>query len=182
MGRDKALLSSGSEPLVATIARQVRKTAGSVALVGRPERYQNLGFDYLADLRSDLGPLAGLEAALASRRGDLNLVVACDMPDLSSEHLERLLRQAEENGALCTVAMDRAGISHPLCAVYRRGCQPIVERALNERRLRLVDLLEQLSAVHVEIERTLWNVNTPQEWDAWQKQRLLRERAQRDRN
>ena len=87
MGRDKALLPLRSDPLVKRIASEVAEAAGSVALVGEPQRYRHLGFTCLPDLSPGAGPLGGIETALESGRGEWNLIVACDMPDLERNWL-----------------------------------------------------------------------------------------------
>ncbi len=172
MGQDKALLLSGSDPLVTDVAHRVAVAAGNVALVGHPERYSSLGLDCIVDLRPNLGPLSGIESALVSRRGDLNLIVACDMPGLTVRLLQRLLQHAAQAGALCVVGRDKTGTIHPLCAVYHRDCLPVVQRALDGRRLRLMDLVEELRAIPFEVDEIIWNVNTPQEWSAWREQQF----------
>lgn len=175
MGQDKALLSSGSHPLVTHVAQMVAEAAGKVALVGHPDRYRQLGFECLGDRQPNLGPLAGIEAALDSSRGDLNLIVACDMPGLNVSLLRNLLSRSAETQHLCVAARDAAGIVHPLCAVYRAACLPLVQRALEARRLKLLNIIEELSATYLDVDDVLWNVNTPEEWDAWRKQQLLTE-------
>ncbi len=167
MGQDKALLSAGPHPLVTDVAAKVAVAAGSVALVGKPERYGSLGLHCIEDLRPDLGPLAGIEAALESGRGDVNLIVACDMPGLTTSFLRTLMRQAENTSAPCVVTRDTSGAIHPLCAVYRGACLPMIQRALNARRLRLMDVVEELGATFCDTGGIVWNVNTPQEWSAW---------------
>lgn len=169
MGRDKALLEWHSHALVEEVARKVRSVAGNVALVGRPERYGALGLECLPDVRPGLGPLAGIEAALESGRAELNLITACDMPGLEADWLRRLLWEAEETGARCVVTRDRAGVVQPLCGVYRRECLPVVRRALDEQRFRLQSVAGELRAVILQTETRLVNLNTPQDWMAWQR-------------
>ena len=62
---------------------------------------------------------------------------------------------------------------HPLCAVYRRACLPVVVRRLAERRLKMLDLLQDLRVCEVtagdldrfgNCDRLLANVNTPAEY------------------
>ncbi len=177
MGQDKALLPAGSLTFVADVAAKVARAAGSVALVGKPERYSSLGLDCIADLRPDLGPLGGVEAALGSGRGDLNLIVACDMPGLEAGMLRDLLRQAESVTAPCIVTRDRSGAIHPLCAVYRSVCLPVIQQALDARRLRLMDIIDELRAELFNVDGLIWNVNTPQEWSAWRERELSMEGA-----
>jgi molybdopterin-guanine dinucleotide biosynthesis protein A len=167
MGCDKALLPLRSGLLIEEIAAKVAAAAGTVALVGEPERYRHLGLDCLPDLNPGMGPLGGVGAALESGRGEWNLIVACDMPGLETEWLWRLLQKTSEADALCVASREPSGIVHPLCAVYRSGCLPTVRDALNSGRLRLMDLLRELDAITFEISTAVWNINTPQQWAAW---------------
>ena len=168
MGRDKAMLPWRSRPLVESVAEAVRNAAGSVTLIGEPERYADLELPVIRDLRAFLGPLGGLETALKTGLGELNLIVACDMPDLAVDSLKRLLKSAEENEALCTYAKDSNGQAHPLCAVYRSACLPFVEDAIARRRLRMVDLVRDLDGAPFDWQGAIANVNTPSEWERWQ--------------
>jgi len=169
MGRDKALLEIGGQPLVQRVAALVRSAAGSAAIVGEPARYGHLGFPVLADRVRGLGPLGGLLTALEHSGAEWNLVVACDMPALSLALLGRLLQHAETAlDARCVAAVSGRG-PEPLCAVYHRACLPVVRRAAAEGRLRMTDLLGELGPVPVDSERqTIENINTPAEWSAWQ--------------
>lgn len=169
MGRDKALLPWNSASLVEDVSTKVKAVAGNVALLGSSDRYQYLGYDCLPDRVPGLGPLSGIESALQSRRGELNLIVACDMPGLEQAWLELLLHKASKSDALCTYLMDSNQTPHPLCSVYSRHCLPLVELALQEKRLKMLDLLRILNAQPVTVASPVWNVNTPEEWSAWQK-------------
>ncbi len=168
MRQDKARLKVGSRYLVEVVAHAVATITGSVTLIGDPSSFADLPLECLPDLRPGLGPLGGLEAALASHRGEFNLVLGCDMPDIQSSDLQQLLAAAHETSALCTVAVDTTGHRHPLCAVYHRNALPFVRTALDTRRLRLLDLVEELKAVDVRIHSVLTNLNTPEQWAAWQ--------------
>ncbi len=168
MGEDKTRLKVRSHFLVEIVAREVARAAGGVTLIGKPESFADLPFECLPDLRPGLGPLGGLEAALASQRAELNLIAGCDMPDIQFADLTRLLNVAEESKALCVMTRDACGRRHPLCAVYRNDALPVVSAALDAGRLRLLELVEELKAVEVRIDTVLSNVNTPEEWAAWQ--------------
>ena len=168
MGRDKALLPWNSAPLVEDVIAKVQAAAGSIKLIGDPSRYRHLGYDCVPDRRWSLGPLAGIEAALSSHRGELNLIAACDMPGLQLAWLRLLLERAAQSDALCTLLLDSNGAMHPLCAVYRSDCLPVVQNALDQRQLKLMDLVAGLNAQTVTVPTPVWNVNTPEEWSAWQ--------------
>lgn len=167
MGRDKALLRWHSEPLVEEVAKTVEQAAGNVALVGAPERYGMLSRRCLPDLHPGMGPLSGIEAALLSGRGDLNLVVACDMPALDAEWLAKLFEKAESSDSGCVAARDERGQIHPLCAVYRSACLGDIRAAIARNRLRMHDLLSDVGAVAFDFASKIPNVNTPDEWAQW---------------
>lgn len=176
MGRDKARLLHGSRYVVQDLMETVSRVTDFVSLVGRPEMFTDMTVRCLPDLRSGLGPMAGLETALLCSRAEfgeaLNLVVGCDMPGLRLSWLQQLLAVAEETGAPCVAAKDSTGKIHPLCAVYRIACLPVIQQALDAGQLRLMDLLARLNTVELPIEDVIANVNTPGEWVAWQERTI----------
>ena len=169
MGRDKALLPIGGSVLVERTAERVRAAAGSVTLIGAPERYQHLGLAAVPDLSVDAeeacGPIGGLYTALKMTGADWNLVVACDMPGITAAFLAELLAAARERDCTALVPDSGSGL-HPLCAVYHRRAVGAVELAIKHKRFKMHDLLKALGAVSwpVADAQILENVNTPVEW------------------
>jgi len=152
MGRDKAFLPYRGTTLVEYIAKVVHEAAGSVVLIGDPARYAGLGYPVHADEQPSCGPLGGVYTALAVSSTPWNLVVACDMPGLSSAVLRELLARARESGRRCVMASGHDGALEPLCAVYHQSCLPVVERALRYKQLKMNDLIAELEALAVPVE------------------------------
>lgn len=152
MGRDKALLPYHGTSLVEHIAGIVREAAGNVAII-------------VNDKMPGFGPMGGLFTALSVSETEWNLVVACDMPGLSPEPLRILLKRAETSPLDCVAAASPSGVLEPLCAVYHRRCLPIVARAIRDKRLKMLDLLSELSVEAQPLDpAALLNANTPAEW------------------
>lgn len=164
MGRDKALLPLGGRTLCEQVGDALQTVAEEVFLIGHPERYQNLKYKCLPDLHPDLGPLSGLETALTLNLAEFNLVLSCDTFIPNPQWLQSLL-DAAERGPLCAVAQDISGQLQPLCAVYRSGCRKVVSIALQQRRLRMLDLLQELQAHPVPVSGLLANLNTPEQYN-----------------
>ena len=166
MGRDKALLPWASGVLVDDVAAKLKCVTDTVTLIGDPARYRSLRYPCVPDLRSGLGPLAGIEAALSSGRAELNFILACDMPFIDTAHLRRLLEHIRNSDVDCVAASDALGVIHPLCAVYRSRCLPAIRAALDQRRLRLLDLIEELQTETVPFGEPIYNLNTVEDLEA----------------
>jgi molybdopterin-guanine dinucleotide biosynthesis protein A len=172
MGRDKALLPYGGTTLVEHVATTVRQAAGSVALIGDPDKLGSLGLAVFPDELPSFGPASGIYTALRRTETDWNLVIACDMPAVTADFLGELLRRAETAERNCVAATGPYGQPEPLCAAYHRRCLPALTRAIRDKRLRMRDFVKEIGAVWVPVDiSTLANVNTPAEWAEFEAKR-----------
>jgi molybdopterin-guanine dinucleotide biosynthesis protein A len=149
MGANKALLSFRGHPMISAVADAVRPVASELFVVaddGAP--YASLGFETVADIHKGRGPLGGLHAALTASRTDETLLLACDIPLVSTS----LLRYLSEfpSQALARVA-EIDGHIHPLCAVYSKRCLPEIERLIASGRLAMAALLDAVGAQAVPV-------------------------------
>jgi molybdenum cofactor guanylyltransferase len=180
MGVDKGLLEIAGVPMIARAARLVESAVGSpVLLVGTPQKYRGLGLRAIADDWPGCGPLGGIATALRASDAEWNLIVACDLPYLTREWLEYLLQRARDSAEEAVVARNLTPANkrgaEPLCAMYHKGSEPELRRAL-ERGVRKVT--DGLAELRVEmIEPAKWkgfdsdgllfkNVNTPADYEA----------------
>ena len=144
-----------------------------------PAEYRRL-LREVPDPLPGLGPLGGLDAALAAARDGTVLVVAGDMPFLTAAFLEYLARMAGgagdpgDPGDIDAAVPRTARGTHPLAAAYRRACQPRVRARLAAGELAMRGLLEELQVLEIgydaiarfgDPERLLTNVNTPADLD-----------------
>jgi molybdopterin-guanine dinucleotide biosynthesis protein A len=147
--------------------------AADVAPRGKPTGLVHPATDVarrIEDIVPGCGPLGGLHAALTEARGDAVFLVACDMPYVTAPLVDYLFSLARH--ADIVVPQTERGY-HPLCAVYTRACLALVAARLEERRLRMRDLVSEMPARVVtadDIDRfgdrslLLANVNTPAEY------------------
>jgi molybdopterin-guanine dinucleotide biosynthesis protein A len=167
MGRDKALLPLGSRTMVEQIAIAVRNAAGDATIIGPVERYAHLGFPVAPDKIENCGPLGGLYTALSITRADWNLLVACDMPEVTATFLTQLIAAAEGSDADCLVP-ETDGKLDPLCAVYHARVAAAAESAIHRKLFKMQDFISTLRTSRWPVldPRPLSNVNTPSEWTA----------------
>jgi molybdopterin-guanine dinucleotide biosynthesis protein A len=162
-GRDKsALLVDGRAILDRQIAA-LAPAVDDVVIVGGSRAT-------IHDIVPGCGPLGGLHTALNAARGDAVLLVACDMPYLSTPFLAYLLSLTA--GADIVVPQTERGY-HPLCAVYTRACLEPAAARLADRRLRMRELVGSMRTRVVPIDeirqfgdpdRLLANLNTPADY------------------
>jgi molybdopterin-guanine dinucleotide biosynthesis protein A len=150
MGRDKSRLRLGGK----TLLGHIRATARTVGLPHRIIR---------RDLVARCGALGGLYTALMTSRAEASLFLSCDMPFVSAELLEKLLRKAKLNkNALFVEANGRVGF--PLL-LFRNAALAVVEKQLKERDLSLQQLAQALHARSMQLPpgkvSELLNLNTP---------------------
>jgi molybdenum cofactor guanylyltransferase len=166
MGSDKALFPWNGITVVEYISRVVASVAGSCTVVGHPERYSHLGLPCLRDVRPGRGPLSGIETALAETSAEWNLILSCDIPEVTAEQLELLFDHAIAGGAAVTLIRDAGGALQPLCAVYHRRSLAAVRAALDRNELRLLDVVHHLQPAFFDIAQRFQNINTPEDWRA----------------
>jgi molybdopterin-guanine dinucleotide biosynthesis protein A len=167
MGRDKAMLPVPDGTLAGSIAGRVAEAAGNVTLIGPRERYIALAYRVIPDLIPNAGPLGGVYTALNQSPADWNLIVACDMPDVTVELFKELFTAAEASDADCVVPGE-PGSLHPLCAVYHRRCAARAIQVIRRNSLKMHDFVSNLKTVIRPVQNAgpLANINTPEEWSA----------------
>jgi molybdopterin-guanine dinucleotide biosynthesis protein A len=129
-GRDKALLDVDGEPLALRIAAQMSPAVESMTLVGDPAKYTPLGLPVIPDAVADFGPLGGLLAALEDSGEEWNLIVACDMPLVTTDLFRFLVERTAGCSEDIVLPYDRKGRPEPLCAAYRSTARATVRRAV----------------------------------------------------
>ena len=92
MGTDKSMLPVAGRPMVEHICQQLRGTFAKVVISANDaEKLAFLNLDVVADRIPGQGPLMGIASALEVSDSELNLVVACDIPEVDTALLGKML-------------------------------------------------------------------------------------------
>jgi molybdopterin-guanine dinucleotide biosynthesis protein A len=108
-------------------------------------------FDFVFDIYTMRGALGGIHAALKNCESEFALILAVDLPFVSTETLAKLVQIAAE-GFSAIVPRQNDGRLQPLCAVYRaKDCLPKLEELLkNDNSASVRDFLKLVSLQIVE--------------------------------
>jgi len=166
-GQDKSRFVVGGRTILERELDALRPLASRVVIVADdPARFAGTGLPVVADSRPGCGSLGGIYTALTLGDGPV-LVLACDMPFVSSAFLARVTRAGRE----ADVAIPRTADGyHPLCASYAPSCAAAIRARLDSGALKATGFLPDVRVREigpVEIAPfdpdglLLLNVNTP---------------------
>jgi molybdopterin-guanine dinucleotide biosynthesis protein A len=141
MGRDKAWLDLAGEPLIVRALQTVRWLGvDELFISGRADvDYSALECPVLHDLEPGFGPLGGIERALHACGSPLLLVLAVDLPHMTTAFLAKLIGRTD---ALTGVVPVRDGALEPLAAIYPKRCHEIAFRFIAQARHSACDFAE----------------------------------------
>ncbi|MCL4296011.1 MAG: molybdenum cofactor guanylyltransferase [Anaerolineae bacterium] len=173
MGRDKAFLEVGDQPVIERVVSRVRGLTDDLFIsANEPEKYACLGLPIVADIYPDKAALGGMYSVIQAARHPHVLVVACDMPFLHVGLLQYLIELAPT--ADVVVPLINPPQPETLHAVYSKVCLPAVERRLLADQLRIIGFFDEVSVRYLEraeVARfdpqfySFLNMNTPEEWE-----------------
>ncbi len=178
MGRNKALMRLGDEPLIAHVIRQMESVTDELLLItNEPELYTALKLPMYRDILPDMGALGGIYTGLTYAANRIVICVGCDMPLLQPNLLSHLTTLLDNYDAVvpCVEVEDRSvSVLQTLAAIYTTGCLPIIDEMLADSELRVHALYDRINARIVQPQEwqrfdlqglSFFNINTPEDFE-----------------
>ena len=184
MGTDKALLPIGNNMLLSKICLIAKHCTTTVYVVTPwtrkyqdilPKECQLVQEELLLNARSNT-PLIGFVQGLRQVRTEWILLLACDLPNLSSFQVKQWVQN------LATVLPSEVALLprsingwEPLCGFYRRGTLPSLEAYIDSDGKSFQSWLKQQSIKELKISdrASIFNCNTPEDWQLVQQSLML---------
>jgi molybdenum cofactor guanylyltransferase len=165
-GVDKPLLRLGAQSVLErTLARLEPQVSYTVlSCNGAPTRYACFGLPIVTDGRRDVGPLAGIEAALAACRTPLLFCWPGDAPDPPTDIVATLLAAL---GAADAAVVQAGGCVQNLCLLVRQHCLSDLTRWLDAGGRSVRGWLATRRVQLVPFAGTFPNLNTPEDVRSW---------------
>ncbi|MCA9244181.1 MAG: molybdenum cofactor guanylyltransferase [Phycisphaerales bacterium] len=169
MGQPKHTLRLGDRSFVEIIHAAVAPFTRRVVALGRPSVPFDHAIDVIPDAEGVKGPLAGILAALRSAPEADWLIVACDMPFITTDAIA-WIDSFRPQSCAAIIPRDQDGIAQPLLAIYRPSivedimdliaAEHAAPRSLAKKEGVLTPLVPEPLA------QSWRNVNTPESYDS----------------
>jgi molybdopterin-guanine dinucleotide biosynthesis protein A len=149
MGEDKALITLNGKTLIEHVASAMKLVFERVILVARADpSYSFLELQSFDDIYSDCGPLGGIHSGFIRSGAAAIFVTACDTPFITRD-LIRYIALFPAHTPAKIPSLD--GCHHPLCGVYDRGCLTQIIDHVQDRRLKVMDLLTEIRTTFIPV-------------------------------
>jgi molybdopterin-guanine dinucleotide biosynthesis protein A len=172
MGRAKALLPFGDEPLIVHIVRALKRIFAEIVVVTAPgQEMPALPVKLVRDEVAYQGPVGGIYYGLKAAGGEFSFVTSCDVAFVNSPLISYLASQILQHDVVVPYWQDRF---QPLHAVYRRSVLPLLQSQLERGELRPVYLFDKVRTRRVAEEEirsfdpqglSFFNMNTPDDYE-----------------
>jgi len=176
MGFDKQLLTDNNRRILETVSDTLKKEFSDILIVtAKPELYEGMDVRVCSDEFQNMGPLAGIHAALSNGRSKYVYLIACDMPVVSLpyiRHMKQRIYEVQPKVCVCR----RNDRFEPFNGFYSRELLPDAEQRLKEGSSSLFRFISAADPLIVSEEtakkfdrefRMFTNINTRSEYDAY---------------
>ena len=171
MGTDKAILKLGGRTFVARVAAAMEPLVSELCLIGASDASEHPGLPATPDQLPGRGPLGGILTAIEHANSTDVLVVACDMPLVTTDVLRVLIDAIDADDDAAMPLLARGPL--PVCAVYRRRVVAPLRHYLDEGHEKAQGFASRIRTRFVDVDafrrvdphgHGLRNINTPQDY------------------
>lgn len=170
-GADKALIKVDGVPMIERVVKAVTPwVEETVIIANTPEAYEHIGLPVYRDIVTGMGPLSGLVTAFDILDTNELLLVACDMPFVTTEMIRFIISCANRGGDGVIPFAD--GREQGLLAVYRKPAIEKIRTRIEEGTIQFNEFRsglekstigeEELRIVDPEL-KSFININSPDE-------------------
>jgi molybdopterin-guanine dinucleotide biosynthesis protein A len=142
MQSEKGLVLYRNKPFIEHIIEAVLPISENIQLITNTNDYDYLAYKKLKDIVADKGPLGGIYTALVHSETELNLILSCDIPLISTEILLQLIEKQDSNFDV-SVFEDTDRI-HPLIGIYSKRILPVLKKAIAVTDLKMMRFISNV--------------------------------------
>ena len=169
MGADKGLLLLEGKPMIQYVIEQAQTLFDNLVIVSNNPEYKKFGLEVIPDLIKNIGPAGGIYTALNHSDKRLNFIVSCDMPFITKEAFEFIIKNTNDHQI---ILLENKGKTEPLFGIYSKDCKDIWLELIEQETIQLQKMILyfKLKTIPVENhkifkENFFKNINTKEDFD-----------------
>lgn len=177
MGSNKATMMLNNKRLIDYVYDSIKPICNQILISSNTSNYNLSGTIQVFDKIQNIGPIAGIYSTLQVSKSQLNIIVSCDTPFVTSEMFSHLLQRCDNYDI--TLA-SHEGITEPMIGIYSKNCLPIIEQSIQNQNFKppaiIRKCLHQFIDIHSDlpfyIENLFFNINTLEDLQSAEKELL----------
>jgi len=170
MGTDKSMMMLNGKSMIEYSIDALKPLCHKVLISSNNYIYDFTGCEVWPDELPDQAPMVGIYSCLKRSKTDINIILSCDMPLMSTTVLEFLLSNSSNHEI--TVPIHKDGFIEPLCGIYKKSAMGILKQFIDEGNFRLYDCIKATSHRLIIVNQQLpfyypdlfSNINTPDDF------------------
>ena len=171
MGTDKSLMKLNGKSLIEYSIDALKPLCNNVVISSNNFIYNFTGCEVWPDELPDQAPIIGIYSCIKRSETNINIILSCDMPLMSTSFLEYLLANSDNHDI--TVPIHGDGFIEPLCGIYKQSSIGVLKEFIDKGNFRLNECIRAVShrLVSVNPELPIFslnmfsNINTPDDFD-----------------
>jgi len=140
MGREKGRVLLNGKELIQYSIDAIKPLCSYILISSGLTSFNDLGYEVVPDIYPGKGPMGGIYSALKRSKTNLNLVLSCDIPFVSTQLLQHLLEMPKKY-SVCIP--EYKNLPEPLSGRYNLSVLPQMKACLLKNQLKLVDFLSK---------------------------------------
>lgn len=176
MGTDKYNLELHGKTFLERTIQALQTITQNIVLNTSRRTPEAFSYPVVKDQYVDIGPLAGIHALLQNSNTPFVVVISCDLPLLSSLHIDYLISKANSVNGQAYVFRNPSG-HIPLLAVFRTSVVSAIESQIESGQYAFREALAQLDTVYIDMPEELAfgvkNINTQQDYQNLEKNKEI---------
>jgi molybdopterin-guanine dinucleotide biosynthesis protein A len=167
MQSEKGLTLYKNKPFIEHIIEAVLPLTATIQLITNSDDYDYLQYDTIKDVIIDKGPMGGIYSALIHSKTEMNLILSCDIPLISTKILQQLIEK--HISSFDVSIFEESNRVHPLIGIYSKKVVPILKKTIGNNELKMMHFISnikhQLIWIENENKHQFQNINSLIELD-----------------
>jgi len=155
---NKALLPVSGITIIEKIINDIKPYFGEILISAQSrELFDFLPHRIVVDEKLNAGPLMGILSGLRASKNAVNFVIACDIPEVNFNFIEKLNSYTDEYDIVVPVSGKNK--FEPLFAFYNKNLIPKIEELLIQKQKKISKLFLKCQTKYVPMENNGWYYN-----------------------